>query len=60
MALEFPLPEEEERDRIWHLSFPKGAPTGDIDTEFLAHQFKITGGSIESLIAPSTPSNDKR
>jgi ATP-dependent 26S proteasome regulatory subunit len=48
IALEFPLPEEDERHRIWQLSFPKGAPTADIDAEFLAHQFKISGGSIRN------------
>ncbi len=48
VSVEFPLPEEDERRAIWELSFPATAPTGDLDFEFLAKQFKITGGTIRN------------
>jgi len=48
VAVEFPVPEEDERRAIWALSFPPAAPTDAIDTAFLARQFKLTGGSIRN------------
>ena len=48
MSVDFPMPEEEERRAIWELSFPKEAPVKKVDFDFLAAQFKITGGSIRN------------
>ncbi|MEX0761925.1 MAG: ATP-binding protein [Dehalococcoidia bacterium] len=48
VSIDFPVPGEEERRRIWKLSFPEAAPTEDIDVDFLARQFKITGGNIRN------------
>jgi hypothetical protein len=48
VAVEFPLPDERGRRAIWRLSFPPGAPTDEIDLDFLARQFRITGGSIRN------------
>ncbi|MEJ3746713.1 ATP-binding protein [Actinomycetes bacterium KLBMP 9797] len=47
-AVDFVLPEEEQRRAIWARSFPAGAPTVDLDLDFLARQFKITGGVIHN------------
>jgi ATPase family protein associated with various cellular activities (AAA)/winged helix domain-containing protein len=48
VAVEFPVPDEEGRRAIWQLSFPPDAPTEDIDVDFLARQFRISGGSIRN------------
>ncbi len=48
VSVEFPMPEENQRRAIWALSFPASSPTDDIDLDFLARQFKISGGSIRN------------
>jgi len=49
-AVEFPIPEESDRYRIWQSIFPKEAPlVTDIDLSFLSRQFKITGGNIKNI-----------
>jgi SpoVK/Ycf46/Vps4 family AAA+-type ATPase len=48
VAVEFGLPDEQSRRAIWQLSLPSGAPARDIDLDFLARQFKLTGGSIHN------------
>ncbi len=49
-TIEFPIPEEADRLRIWKRIFPGEAPLArDIDLAFLAHQFKITGGNIKNI-----------
>lgn len=48
--VEFPLPDEGYRYRIWKAAFPKDTPiSNDIDYEFLAKKFKITGGNIRNI-----------
>ena len=47
VGIDFPLPEEPERAAIWQHAFPPGAPTKDLDWEFLARQFKLAGGNIK-------------
>jgi ATP-dependent 26S proteasome regulatory subunit len=49
-TLEFPIPDESDRKRIWHNIFPSEAPLGDdIDFDFVAKQFQITGGNIKNI-----------
>jgi AAA+ superfamily predicted ATPase len=48
VSVDFPIPEEGERRRIWALSFPASAPCETIDLDFLARQFKIAGGNIRN------------
>jgi len=49
-TIEFPIPEEGDRYRIWQSIFPGVAPLAkDIDLMFLARQFKITGGNIRNV-----------
>jgi len=49
VAIDFVQPEEPERRQIWSRTFPPSAPVaGDLDVEFLARQFKITGGVISN------------
>ena len=49
-CIEFPLPEEGDRYRIWRQIFPKEAPVaGNVDLNFMSRQFKITGGNIKNI-----------
>ena len=49
LTLEFPQPRPEERLRLWDRSFPAAAPMrADIDWEFLADRFELTGGAIRN------------
>ena len=49
-TIEFPMPEEADRLRIWNGMFPPEVPIGkDVDLPFMAKQFKITGGNIKNI-----------
>jgi hypothetical protein len=49
-VVDFPFPEAEDREAIWRLLLPEGAPLAtDIDIPFLANQFKLTGGNIRNV-----------
>jgi len=48
VAIDFVPPEEPERRQIWARAFPATAPVSDLDLDFLARQFKITGGVISN------------
>jgi SpoVK/Ycf46/Vps4 family AAA+-type ATPase len=48
-VIDFPFPEADDRKRIWRLLLPEEAPVSDdIDIDFLATQFKLSGGSIRN------------
>ncbi len=49
--IEFPVPGEAERRRIWQHVYPAKIDTSDLDVPFLARQFQITGGHIRSIAA---------
>ena len=51
--VEFREPDEQERLRIWQLSFPATAPTEPLELEWLAKQFRITGGNIRNAALTS-------
>src|SRR5690606_15631121 len=46
VAIEFVLPEPEQRRAIWKGAFPAGAPVEDLDLDFLAERFDVSGGNI--------------
>ncbi|HYN97979.1 MAG TPA: ATP-binding protein, partial [Pilimelia sp.] len=48
VAVDFVLPEVAERRAIWARSFPPTAPVADLDIDFLARQFKVSGGIIHN------------
>jgi hypothetical protein len=49
-VLEFPMPEEAERLRIWQLALPAEAPLDDgVDLGFLARKLKLAGGHIRNI-----------
>jgi hypothetical protein len=65
--LDFALPPETQRKKIWYQTMPKSIDTSSIDFDFLAKQFSLTGGHIRSIVlnaclqsAKSTSSRDDR
>jgi ATPase family associated with various cellular activities (AAA) len=49
VVVDFPFPEADDRKRIWNLVLPDAAPVADdVDADFLAEQFKLSGGSIRN------------
>jgi AAA+ superfamily predicted ATPase len=53
-AVEFPLPDEMHRERLWRGMFPAEVPLGeDVDFQFLARQFPIPGGDIRNVALES-------
>jgi vesicle-fusing ATPase len=47
--IEFPMPGVEERRLIWRLVFPKEVDVSDVDFNYLAKQFHLSGGNIRSI-----------
>ena len=48
--VDFPMPEEEHRRRLWERNLSPELPVaGDIDLDFLAARFKISGGNIRNV-----------
>jgi SpoVK/Ycf46/Vps4 family AAA+-type ATPase len=49
-TIHFPFPDEVDRRRIWDGIWPVETPVAsDIDLDFLAHQFKLSGGNIKNI-----------
>jgi hypothetical protein len=49
-VIHFPLPGEEERERVWRRVFPPAAPlAADVDFHWLARRLKITAGQIKNI-----------
>lgn len=49
--VEFPFPDESYRRRIWEIHFPEEMDRDpDIDFEFLARQFRLSGGNIKNIV----------
>jgi hypothetical protein len=50
-VVDFPRPEEGEREQIWRRMFPPQSPIGtDVDFAFLARQFDLAGGDIRNVV----------
>ena len=47
--IEFPLPGEEERERLWRYVFPKVVDVSALDIPYLARSFPLAGGHIRSI-----------
>jgi hypothetical protein len=49
-VIDFPRPQESERERIWRGMFPPSCPlSADVDFRFLARQFDLAGGDIRNV-----------
>jgi SpoVK/Ycf46/Vps4 family AAA+-type ATPase len=50
VIVDFALPEEADRLRLWDLHLPPAVPRADdVDLEFLAAAFKLSGGNIRNI-----------
>lgn len=50
-VVDFPMPDEAHRRRIWEGTLPPEMPRrDDIDFAFLARQFRISGGNIRNIV----------
>jgi hypothetical protein len=48
--VDFPMPEEDDRRRLWAANLPKTVPQeAGIDLDFLARQFRVSGGNIRNI-----------
>jgi SpoVK/Ycf46/Vps4 family AAA+-type ATPase len=48
--IDFPMPEEEDRRRLWECHLSPGVPRADdLDLSFLARSFKVSGGNIRNI-----------
>lgn len=53
-VIDFPMPEEPYRLRIWKQTMPAQVPLSpDVDFAFLARQFRISGGNIRNIVLAS-------
>jgi SpoVK/Ycf46/Vps4 family AAA+-type ATPase len=49
-SIDFPLPDAEERLKIWEGAFPDSVPrAANLDLAFLARRFQLTGGHIQQI-----------
>ncbi len=49
--VDFPMPEDDDRHRLWEQHLRPGLPrAGDVDLDFLARAFKISGGNIRNIV----------
>jgi SpoVK/Ycf46/Vps4 family AAA+-type ATPase len=49
-VVDFPVPEEDDRLRLWERHLPPGVPrAGDLDLAFLARRFRLSGGNIRNV-----------
>jgi hypothetical protein len=48
--IDFPLPEEDDRRRLWEMHLRPGVPrAAELDLAFLARGFKLSGGNIRNV-----------
>ncbi len=47
--IDFPLPEEAQRKQIWSQVIPDTVDISEVNIDFLAKQFRLTGGHIRSI-----------
>jgi hypothetical protein len=49
--VDYSMPEEADRRRLWDLNLAAGVPRGDdLDLAFLARAFKLSGGNIRNIV----------
>lgn len=51
VIVDFPMPDDDDRRRIWELNLGRGLPVGaDPDVTFLAESFSLSGGNIRNIV----------
>ncbi len=49
-VIDFPVPDEQDRLRLWERHLPPGVPRADdIDLAFLARRFRVSGGNVRNI-----------
>ena len=49
-TVEFPLPNQKERLRIWETIWPANTPRGaDLDLELISQRFELSGGNVRNI-----------
>jgi ATPase family associated with various cellular activities (AAA) len=48
--VDFPLPDAAERKKIWRQVIPEHADSSQVQVDFLAERFPLSGGSIRSIV----------
>ncbi|MCT4620609.1 MAG: ATP-binding protein [Marinisporobacter sp.] len=48
--IKFPFPDKETREKIWKITIPSNAPIEDLDFDFIAKTFEMSGGNIKNTI----------
>ena len=48
--VDFPLPDKNERRKIWQQVVPDHADSSQLEFDFLAEQFQLAGGNIRSIV----------
>lgn len=48
--VEFPIPDVETRKEIWRSSFTEQVPKEELDFDFLAENFELSGGIIKNIV----------
>jgi SpoVK/Ycf46/Vps4 family AAA+-type ATPase len=48
--VDFPLPDTAERKKIWQQVIPRQADCSELDFDYLAEQFPLSGGNIRSIV----------
>ncbi|MGD0862254.1 MAG: ATP-binding protein [Candidatus Limnocylindrales bacterium] len=52
VLVDFPMPDEAQRRRLWARHLPPSLPlSDDVDLDFLARSFRVSGGSIRNIVA---------
>ncbi|NDJ87319.1 MAG: ATP-binding protein [Chloroflexi bacterium] len=52
--IDFPFPEDDDRQKIWRISFPSDAPLApDVDLALLARRYRMAGGNIRNAALAS-------
>ena len=50
VIVDFPMPEEDDRVRLWRLHLPPEVPQADnLDLRFMADRFRLSGGNIRNV-----------
>jgi ATP-dependent 26S proteasome regulatory subunit len=52
-TIEFPQPGADDRLIIWRNVWPRNTPRGELDLEFMARRFELTGGNIRNIALAS-------
>ena len=53
IVVDFPVPNEKDRKQLWKSMIPEDMHVGEIDFDYLAKQFELTGSNIRNVLLHS-------